>query len=835
MNELGDKLIMRDHRMPALRTIALMVLAVWGAAGHAAGLGPIRVQSALGQSLRASVPVLGADTPELTASCIRVRLEQPDGTLMMAVLAAVERSGQATSIQVSTRQPVNEPAVTLNLTVSCGASIQRSYQLLLDPVVILPQLAQAQPDERSGAAVARNAHGEQAMLAPAQGAARVSLPPRRAAARRAQGEPAALAAAGMMMPRNGTKAPPPARQEPRKVTRSVLKLSSDDVAIDIRATFSSGLKLSDTLSESRDTGDAQKAAELKSAYARFAQVLRGEDPVQNGEKQLRDTQAKLQELEIQTAQLREQGEQRRQADQAALASLRRDTVSSGWAVTLGGLLLAALAAIGWLHRRLKQAGRRQDAGFWDKTGLGQATEAGDWDNTLGGSDTFVATRSESAAPAETAPSDWERGIPLDDTLAVDWASRQATMQSPAQPNSASSASGAVEPAVAQKIPRTAQPASPPMSATPATSAAAPSLRQAVAAPETAGKRNGGARLMKVEEISDLMQEAEFWMLLNDPERAIDILEPCARVGHPISPVPWIYLLDLYRVTGQRENYRALAGHMKSKFNTNAPAWDEEGAEAAPRSLRDHPHVVQAIEDLWEGEEIVSYLENLLLDEREGARVGFDLAVYREIIHLIGVARDPETPRRREQLSFDEPQPRLISQTVRMPSAKPAKSAPLITDEEADVFDRATSLQATSRQVSMKPLLPKAPAREAAPAAAPGLAPNDLAVEMELPSPVVAPVVAPVAVQPASVAGSGVNEPAKEAIKDAVKADANPVDEAERTADMARKLDLVLAYQEIGEHVGARVLLEEVIQGGSPLQVEKARAMLKRLLKEIDWQ
>jgi pilus assembly protein FimV len=61
------------------------------------------------------------------------------------------------------------------------------------------------------------------------------------------------------------------------------------------------------------------------------------------------------------------------------------------------------------------------------------------------------------------------------------------------------------------------------------------------------------------------------------------------------------------------------------------------------------------------------------------------------------------------------------------------------------------------------------------------------------------------------------------------------EDAERVADMARKLDLVLAYQEIGENVGARVLLEEVIQGGSPLQVEKAKAMLKKLLKEIDWQ
>jgi pilus assembly protein FimV len=61
------------------------------------------------------------------------------------------------------------------------------------------------------------------------------------------------------------------------------------------------------------------------------------------------------------------------------------------------------------------------------------------------------------------------------------------------------------------------------------------------------------------------------------------------------------------------------------------------------------------------------------------------------------------------------------------------------------------------------------------------------------------------------------------------------DAAENIIDMATKLDLAVAYQEIGEHVGARVLLEEVIQGGTTIQADKARAMLKKLLKEIDWQ
>jgi pilus assembly protein FimV len=43
-------------------------------------------------------------------------------------------------------------------------------------------------------------------------------------------------------------------------------------------------------------------------------------------------------------------------------------------------------------------------------------------------------------------------------------------------------------------------------------------------------------------------------------------------------------------------------------------------------------------------------------------------------------------------------------------------------------------------------------------------------------------------------------------------------------EMETKLDLAIAYQEIGDKEGARELLEEVIKGGNSDQVNKANAM-----------
>ncbi|WGG53405.1 FimV/HubP family polar landmark protein [Rugamonas sp. DEMB1] len=42
--------------------------------------------------------------------------------------------------------------------------------------------------------------------------------------------------------------------------------------------------------------------------------------------------------------------------------------------------------------------------------------------------------------------------------------------------------------------------------------------------------------------------------------------------------------------------------------------------------------------------------------------------------------------------------------------------------------------------------------------------------------------------------------------------------------MDTKLDLAIAYQEIGDKEGARELLDEVLRGGSDDQVAKANAM-----------
>ncbi|TCS39620.1 pilus assembly protein FimV [Paucimonas lemoignei] len=54
------------------------------------------------------------------------------------------------------------------------------------------------------------------------------------------------------------------------------------------------------------------------------------------------------------------------------------------------------------------------------------------------------------------------------------------------------------------------------------------------------------------------------------------------------------------------------------------------------------------------------------------------------------------------------------------------------------------------------------------------------------------------------------------------------DDSSPDSEMATKLDLAIAYQEIGDREGARELLDEVIKGGNADQSEKARSLLEAM-------
>jgi pilus assembly protein FimV len=72
------------------------------------------------------------------------------------------------------------------------------------------------------------------------------------------------------------------------------------------------------------------------------------------------------------------------------------------------------------------------------------------------------------------------------------------------------------------------------------------------------------------------------------------------------------------------------------------------------------------------------------------------------------------------------------------------------------------------------------------------------------------------------------EPAGRAVEEMAMAPSSQADLSASHMEMETKLDLAIAYQEIGDKEGARELLDEVIKGGSHEQVSKANVMRAKL-------
>ncbi len=145
------------------------------------------------------------------------------------------------------------------------------------------------------------------------------------------------------------------------------------------------------------------------------------------------------------------------------------------------------------------------------------------------------------------------------------------------------------------------------------------------------------REVSVEELIDLEQQAEFFIVLGQDDAAIDLLESHVQGTTGASPLPFLKLLEIYQRLGRRSDYERVQAEFNQRFNGYAPAWESDLMHG--RNLPDYPGVVDRIQSLWSSPaKAMDVLERSLT--RPDAEVEtFDLPAYRELLFLYAVARD----------------------------------------------------------------------------------------------------------------------------------------------------------------------------------------------------
>jgi hypothetical protein len=144
------------------------------------------------------------------------------------------------------------------------------------------------------------------------------------------------------------------------------------------------------------------------------------------------------------------------------------------------------------------------------------------------------------------------------------------------------------------------------------------------------------RELSVEELIDLEQQAEFFVVLGQDDAAIDLLMGHIRSSGGTSPLPYLKLLEIYRRQGDRESYERTRERFNHRFNAYAPDWDFDLQHG--RSLDEYPGVMHRLQARWrEPLDAMAELEALMF-RRDGGEL-FELPAYREVLFLYSMARD----------------------------------------------------------------------------------------------------------------------------------------------------------------------------------------------------
>ncbi|MEN9867888.1 MAG: hypothetical protein RL748_3478 [Pseudomonadota bacterium] len=137
--------------------------------------------------------------------------------------------------------------------------------------------------------------------------------------------------------------------------------------------------------------------------------------------------------------------------------------------------------------------------------------------------------------------------------------------------------------------------------------------------------------IQVEEHSDPIAHAEFWMALKKPEIAIEILEAVCEKDQ--TPKSSMILFELYRQTQRRAQFEDLKRRFRLAFNAKVPDWEEIVDYQPGMRLKDMPELMRRINEVLHKRGVHHFLRNLLVDNRGGTRQGFEYGVYCDLVSL----------------------------------------------------------------------------------------------------------------------------------------------------------------------------------------------------------
>lgn len=329
---------------------------------------------------------------------------------------------------------------------------------------------------------------------------------------------------------------------------------------------------------------------------------------------------------------------RAEAEQLRDQLAHAESPASIWMLGAAAAALALLA--GWLALRLSAARHAQDAAWKRATPAGRqaliAAELAERQPTAVMA--FVHSDLDTApiGPARTRPAPaWPPPAPPDG-----WEPPASAEEKLLRPQPLPTVATATPPRSMAKAPPDAATLAPhpppaPTWREPTTSAQISAV--ALADPPLHLREEGQApRDVSIDELLDLEQQAEFFIVLGQDDAAIELLIDHLRHTGGSSPLPYLKLLEIHRRRGDRSDYERMRARFNQRFNAYAPEWEVDLQSG--RSLDDYAGILTRLQQLWTRPlDSMAELESMMFRKLRGEL--FDLPAYREVMFLYALARD----------------------------------------------------------------------------------------------------------------------------------------------------------------------------------------------------
>lgn len=576
----------------ALRVLALgvAVLGLQQSAG-AIGVGRPQTLSALGQPLHLLFPVSLGSGESLTPDCVSAEVLAGD-VRVPAHGVVVQLEGESElnvrAVRLRSVPQIDEPLVTVSLSLGCPSRLVRQYTAFIDPPGANPGLTvQAQPavvvrnyspqmqaalstaDARPSALLAPvpPAPGELPRLIPAEppasSAARAELKPKSRPARRVVAEARSKPAAKAELPRPAARL----QLEPAEVLQPAAPATAPSA------------------SEPAST-PASAGAGTDAAAERLAKLEQGL-------------------LTMQAEQ--RQAQQQMQALRAELEHAQAQRYMNPLTLLLGVLSLGLAGASVYLWRSRKQERQLHESAWWS-----------DVKSEVAARDTEPPVAKPVTPPAEATESEAK---PEEHTIVLPGLDAELdpvpTVSSPA----AAVAEPDDEPVTFQLVEPFAAPAAP------------------------KGSASVDRVRVNVEDLIDLEQQVDFFLVLGQDDAAIELLSVRLEGAAADVALPYLKLLHLLQRTGREADFLVWSQRYRERFDLLPPAWSADMMAGA--GLEDHREVLALLQRRWsDSAACMALLQSLLVGHAEDGSLpgplpqeSLDLPTQADLLMLYGVARD----------------------------------------------------------------------------------------------------------------------------------------------------------------------------------------------------